>query len=122
MHRDGGDVRGRQDAAGRRRAGTYAGGTASATVGVGVGANGLIGGSFSSIALQPLDQSWVQRVGRLASLTLGAWDNDARRERPLSGQKRKQPVRDVGFCSAPIVLKNSKIGPGEETRQIEIRR
>ena len=35
-------------------AGTYAGGTASATVGVGIGANGLIGGSFSSIALQPL--------------------------------------------------------------------
>ena len=35
-------------------AGTYAGGTASATVGVGVGANGLIGGSFNSVALQPL--------------------------------------------------------------------
>jgi hypothetical protein len=35
-------------------AGTYVGGTASATVGVGIGANGLIGGSFNSIALQPL--------------------------------------------------------------------
>jgi hypothetical protein len=35
-------------------AGTYAGGTASATVGVGVGANALIGGSGSQIALQPL--------------------------------------------------------------------
>jgi hypothetical protein len=35
-------------------AGSYAGGTASATVGVGVGANALIGGSNNSIALQPL--------------------------------------------------------------------
>jgi hypothetical protein len=34
--------------------GTYAGGTASATVGVGVGANALIGGLNKSIALQPL--------------------------------------------------------------------
>ena len=34
--------------------GTYAGGTASATVGVGVGANALIGGSANQIALQPL--------------------------------------------------------------------
>ena len=34
--------------------GSYAGGTASATVGVGVGANALIGGSGNSIALQPL--------------------------------------------------------------------
>jgi len=35
-------------------AGRYAGGTASATVGVGVGANALVGGSNRSIALQPL--------------------------------------------------------------------
>ena len=35
-------------------AGTYAGGTASATVGVGVGANALVGGSGNTIALQPL--------------------------------------------------------------------
>ena len=35
-------------------AGTYAGGTASATVGVGIGANALIGGSGNTIALQPL--------------------------------------------------------------------
>ncbi len=35
-------------------AGGYAGGTASATVGVGLGANGLIGGSGNTIALQPL--------------------------------------------------------------------
>jgi hypothetical protein len=34
--------------------GTYAGGTASATVGFGVGANGLVGGFFNSIMLQPL--------------------------------------------------------------------
>jgi hypothetical protein len=35
-------------------AGKYGGGTASATVGVGVGANALIGGLGGSIALQPL--------------------------------------------------------------------
>jgi hypothetical protein len=35
-------------------AGNYAGGTASATVGVGVGANALVGGSNNTIALQPL--------------------------------------------------------------------
>jgi len=35
-------------------AGKYGGGTASATVGVGLGANALIGGSNNSISLQPL--------------------------------------------------------------------
>jgi hypothetical protein len=35
-------------------AGNYVGGTASATVGVGLGANALVGGSNNSIALQPL--------------------------------------------------------------------
>ena len=35
-------------------AGNYAGGTASATIGVGVGANALIGGSNNTVALQPL--------------------------------------------------------------------
>ena len=35
-------------------AGNYVGGTASATVGVGVGANALVGGFNNSIALQPL--------------------------------------------------------------------
>lgn len=35
-------------------AGAYAGGTASVTVGLGVGANGLVGGSFNSIVLQPI--------------------------------------------------------------------
>ena len=34
--------------------GSYAGGTASATIGVGIGANALIGGGGNSIALQPL--------------------------------------------------------------------
>jgi hypothetical protein len=34
--------------------GTYVGASASATVGLGVGANGLIGGSNNTIALQPL--------------------------------------------------------------------
>src|SRR5215212_11244733 len=35
-------------------AGTYGGATASATVGIGVGAYALVGGSMNSIALQPL--------------------------------------------------------------------
>ncbi len=35
-------------------AGSYAGGTASATVGIGLGANALVGGSNNTIALQPL--------------------------------------------------------------------
>ena len=54
-------------------AGTYAGGTASATVGVGVGANGLMGGSFNSIALQPLSietNHGLNVSAGLASITL----------------------------------------------------
>ena len=35
-------------------AGTYVGGSGSASLGVGLGANALIGGSHRSIALQPL--------------------------------------------------------------------
>lgn len=35
-------------------AGHYGGGTASATIGVGVGANALVGGSNNTIALQPV--------------------------------------------------------------------
>jgi uncharacterized protein DUF992 len=35
-------------------AGNYAGGTASATVGVGIGANALVGGSNNTVALQPV--------------------------------------------------------------------
>ena len=38
-------------------AGTYVGGTAEATVGAGLGANVLVGGSNRSIALQPLSVS-----------------------------------------------------------------
>ena len=38
----------------RDLAGTYGGAAASATVGVGLGANALIGGSSNTIALQPL--------------------------------------------------------------------
>jgi hypothetical protein len=35
-------------------AGSYGGGTASATIGLGIGANGLIGGNANHIVLQPL--------------------------------------------------------------------
>lgn len=54
-------------------AGTYAGGTASVTVGLGVGANGLIGGSFNSIVLQPISIETNQGLNvaaGIASLTL----------------------------------------------------
>src|SRR5262249_57251420 len=54
-------------------AGTYAGGTASVTVGVGVGANGLVGGSFNTITLQPLSIETNQGLNvaaGVASLTL----------------------------------------------------
>lgn len=54
-------------------AGTYAGGTASVTVGFGVGANGLVGGSFNSIVLQPLSIETNQGLNvaaGVASLTL----------------------------------------------------
>lgn len=51
-------------------AGTYAGGTAQATVGAGVGANALIGGSNNSVALQPL--SVQGQVGLNAAAGIGA--------------------------------------------------
>jgi hypothetical protein len=54
-------------------AGTYAGGTASVTVGFGLGANGLVGGSFNSIVLQPLSIETNQGLNvaaGVASLTL----------------------------------------------------
>ena len=51
-------------------AGTYAGGTAQATVGAGVGANVLVGGSNSSVALQPL--SVQGQVGLNAAAGIGA--------------------------------------------------
>jgi hypothetical protein len=42
------------DQAGHSLAGTYAGGTASATVGVGAGVHALIGGFKNSFSLQPV--------------------------------------------------------------------
>jgi len=51
-------------------AGTYAGGTAQATAGVGVGANALVGGSNNSVALQPL--SVQGQVGLNAAAGIGA--------------------------------------------------
>jgi Protein of unknown function (DUF992) len=54
-------------------AGTYAGGTAQATVGAGVGANALIGGSNSSVALQPLSvqgQTGLNAAAGIGALTL----------------------------------------------------
>ncbi len=50
--------------------GTYAGGTAHATVGAGIGANALIGGSNNSVALQPL--SVQGQVGLNAAAGIGA--------------------------------------------------
>lgn len=53
--------------------GGYAGGTASATVGVGLGANALIGGSGNQIALQPLSisgQTGLNVAAGIAAITL----------------------------------------------------
>ncbi|HTT81585.1 MAG TPA: DUF992 domain-containing protein [Stellaceae bacterium] len=54
-------------------AGTYVGGTASATVGVGVGANALIGGSGNHVTLQPVSieaNRGLNVAAGVASLTL----------------------------------------------------
>ena len=54
-------------------AGSYGGATASATVGVGVGANALIGGSNRSITLQPLSieaNRGLNVAAGIASMTL----------------------------------------------------
>ena len=54
-------------------AGAYAGGTASATVGVGVGANALIGGSNNTVALQPLSlegNTGLNVAAGIAAITL----------------------------------------------------
>lgn len=54
-------------------AGAYAGGTASATVGVGLGANALVGGSNNTIALQPLSiegNTGLNVAAGVASITL----------------------------------------------------
>jgi hypothetical protein len=56
-------------------AGAYAGGTASATVGVGLGANALVGGSNNTIALQPLSiegNTGLNVAAGVASITLSA--------------------------------------------------
>jgi hypothetical protein len=53
--------------------GSYVGGTASATVGVGIGANALVGGSNNSIALQPLSieaNRGLNVAAGIAALTL----------------------------------------------------
>jgi hypothetical protein len=54
-------------------AGAYAGGTASATVGVGLGANALVGGSGNTIALQPVSiegNTGLNVAAGIASITL----------------------------------------------------
>ena len=56
-------------------AGAYAGGTASATVGLGVGANALIGGSGNTIALQPLSlegNAGLNVAAGIGAITLSA--------------------------------------------------
>jgi hypothetical protein len=56
-------------------AGNYGGGTASATVGVGVGANALIGGSTNTVALQPLSiegNTGLNVAAGIAGVTLSA--------------------------------------------------
>jgi len=56
-------------------AGSYAGGTASATVGVGVGANALVGGSNNTVALQPLSiegNTGLNVAAGIAAVTLSA--------------------------------------------------
>jgi len=54
-------------------AGNYAGASASATLGVGLGANALIGGSRSTIALQPMSvqgQTGISVAAGVASMDL----------------------------------------------------
>ena len=54
-------------------AGTYVGATGSATVGVGVGANVLVGGSANSISLQPLSiegNTGLNVAGGIAAMSL----------------------------------------------------
>jgi len=56
-------------------AGSYVGATASATIGIGVGANALIGGSGNTVALQPLSLEGNQGLdvsGGIGAITL-AW-------------------------------------------------
>jgi hypothetical protein len=56
-------------------AGSYAGGTASATVGIGVGANALVGGSNNTISLQPLSltgNTGLNVAAGIGAITLSA--------------------------------------------------
>jgi len=67
--------------------GTYVGGTAQATVGVGVGANALIGGFRRSISLQPLSvsgQTGFNVAAGVAELRL-----QLRPERPVRVERRR---------------------------------
>ena len=53
--------------------GTYSGGTASATIGVGVGANALVGGNRGQFALQPVSvqtQTGLDLAAGVGTLTL----------------------------------------------------
>ncbi len=59
----------------RSLAGTYGGVSGEATVGVGIGANALVGGSSNSIVLQPLSvqsQQGLNIAAGIASMTLRA--------------------------------------------------
>ncbi|MGE3232039.1 MAG: DUF992 domain-containing protein, partial [Hyphomicrobium sp.] len=49
-------------------AGDYAGGTAAAALGVGVGANALIGGSNDTIVLQPLSVEGIEGINVAAGI------------------------------------------------------
>ena len=65
-------------------AGDYVGGTASVSLGVGVGANALVGGFNNSFALQPLSvqtQSGVDIAAGIGALTLEPGGRPARRPR-----------------------------------------
>lgn len=66
-------------------AGDYAGATASATVGVGVGAHVLVGGLDKSIALQPVSvegNTGLDVAAGIGALTLRADDRRAEEGRP----------------------------------------
>lgn len=68
--------------------GSYVGGTAQATVGVGVGANALIGGFRRSISLQPLSlsgQTGLNVAAGVAELQL-----QLRPERPARVERRRR--------------------------------
>jgi hypothetical protein len=68
--------------------GSYVGGTAQATVGVGVGANALIGGFRRSISLQPLSvsgQTGLNVAAGVAELRL-----QLRPERPARVERRRR--------------------------------